>query len=126
MKTVASSHLIITTSEKWDAVTRRWKEHIYLLGNVALLMVDEVHMLGDKDRGPTLESIICRMKTVRKAATEKALSVLREKVQKQVRVCKEQKTRGGAQGAKRRSARRCRFLANTVLTPRTPPHLRLV
>lgn len=71
LKAVASSHLIITTSEKWDAVTRRWKEHIYLLGNVALLMVDEVHMLGDKDRGATLESIICRMKTVRKAATEK-------------------------------------------------------
>ena len=80
LKLVASSHLILTTPEKWDAISRRWKDHIYLLGNVALLMVDEVHMLGDNERGATLESVICRMKTVRREAEEKALKVIRAQI----------------------------------------------
>ena len=29
-------------TEKWDSVTRKWSEHIYLLGKVELLLVDEV------------------------------------------------------------------------------------
>jgi len=72
MRTVAMSHVILTTPEKWDSLTRKWKDHIYLLGNISLLMIDEVHILGDKNRGATLESVITRMKTVRRTAQERA------------------------------------------------------
>ena len=34
-------------------------------------MIDEVHLLGDKNRGATLESVITRMKTVRRTVQER-------------------------------------------------------
>jgi len=61
---VASSHLILTTPEKWDSVTRRWTDHLHILRCVKLLLIDEVHMLGDPTRGACLETVVCRMKTV--------------------------------------------------------------
>lgn len=61
---VASSHLILTTPEKWDSVTRRWTDHLHILRCVKLLLIDEVHMLGDPKRGACLETVVCRMKTV--------------------------------------------------------------
>ena len=63
MKEVTSAHIICTTPEKWDSITRRWTEHIYLLGKVQLLLVDEAHTLGE-NRGSALEAVVCRMKTV--------------------------------------------------------------
>ena len=71
---IASSHLILTTPEKWDSITRRWTDHFFLIGSVKLLLIDEVHMLGDEQRGACLESLICRMKTVQRAAQSQALS----------------------------------------------------
>jgi len=64
MAMIAASQLILTTPEKLDNITRRWKEHIYLLGTIKLVMVDEIHSMTDKGRGATLESVVCRMKTV--------------------------------------------------------------
>jgi len=71
---IASSHLILSTPEKWDSLTRRWTDHFFLIGSVKLLLVDEVHMLGDEQRGGCLESLICRMKTVQQATQSQALS----------------------------------------------------
>ncbi|KAG7360081.1 pre-mRNA splicing helicase [Nitzschia inconspicua] len=65
---LAFAHLIITTPEKWDSMTRRWQENFYLIASVKLMLVDEVHLLGDKDRGWCLETIVCRMKTISRAA----------------------------------------------------------
>jgi hypothetical protein len=65
---VAASDVILTTPEKWDSLTRRWTENIFLFGSVKLLMLDEVHLLGDGSRGCCLESIVCRMKTIQRAA----------------------------------------------------------
>jgi hypothetical protein len=48
------------TPEKWDSLTRCWKDHVYLLGAVDLLLIDEVHLLGD-ERGSTLETLVVRM-----------------------------------------------------------------
>jgi len=67
VKGISFARIICTTPEKWDSITRRWTEHIYLLGKVQLLLVDEVHNISD-NRGGTLESVICRMKTVSKSA----------------------------------------------------------
>lgn len=44
--------VIITTNEKMDSLLRhgaRW------IKDISLLVLDEIHLLGDRDRGPTLE-----------------------------------------------------------------------
>ena len=68
---VAGAHVILTTPEKWDSITRKWTDHLFLIGSVKVLMIDEVHLLGDESRGGCLEAIICRMKTVQRAAKAK-------------------------------------------------------
>jgi hypothetical protein len=68
---IASANLILTTPEKWDSITRRWTEYVVLLGSVKLVLLDEVHMIGDPDRGACLESVISRLKTIQRAATSR-------------------------------------------------------
>lgn len=58
IKNLMMSNLIITTPEKWDTVSRRWKENQQLMKMVKLFMIDEVHILNDDTRGPTLEAIV--------------------------------------------------------------------
>lgn len=65
---IASAHVILTTPEKWDSITRKWTDNLYLIGSVKLLLIDEVHLIGDESRGACLETVICRMKTVQRAA----------------------------------------------------------
>jgi len=71
---IAKAHLILTTPEKWDSITRRWNDYVVLLGSVKLMLVDEVHMIGEKDRGSCLESVISRMKTIQRAASSRMLT----------------------------------------------------
>ncbi|XP_070204883.1 probable ATP-dependent DNA helicase HFM1 isoform X2 [Littorina saxatilis] len=56
--------LICTTPEKWDSVTRRWKDNRQLFQSICLLCIDEVHVVGDSQRGATVEAVITRMKMV--------------------------------------------------------------
>lgn len=63
LKSVQSANIIITTPEKWDSVTRRWKDHIRLMQLVKLFLIDEVHILRES-RGATLEAVVSRMKSV--------------------------------------------------------------
>jgi hypothetical protein len=60
---VQSANIIITTPEKWDSMTRRWKDHRKLMELVKLFLIDEVHTLQDK-RGATLEAVVSRMKSI--------------------------------------------------------------
>ncbi|KAI5720766.1 hypothetical protein M8J77_011400 [Diaphorina citri] len=60
-------HLVLTTPEKWDAMTRKWRDCASVLNQVRLLMLDEVHLLGEESRGPVLEAVVCRMRTVQKS-----------------------------------------------------------
>lgn len=55
--------IILTTPEKFDSVTRRNKgrDGMSFLADVGLLLLDEVHSLGD-DRGPALEAVVSRLK----------------------------------------------------------------
>lgn len=55
--------IAVTTPEKWDAMTRKWKEHTEIANAVRLVLIDEVHLVGDTTRGPTLEAIVSRIKT---------------------------------------------------------------
>lgn len=60
---LSAYQIIITTPEKFDALTRRWKDHCSIVDAVRLVLIDEVHLVGDKQRGPTLEAIVSRIKT---------------------------------------------------------------
>lgn len=55
---IQSANIVITTPEKWDAVTRN---KISLIEKINLLIIDEVHLLAE-DRGAVLESIVARVK----------------------------------------------------------------
>ena len=61
LQMVAQAQIILTTPEKWDALTRTWRRHLFLFGNIRLILVDEVHHLGE-DRGATLETVVVRMR----------------------------------------------------------------
>lgn len=63
MSKVRNSSIIVTTPEKWDSITRKWKDHGKLLEMVKLFLIDEVHILSDP-RGATLEAVVSRMKTI--------------------------------------------------------------
>lgn len=56
--------MIITTPEKWDSLTRKWKDNRKLVRLVKLFLIDEVHLLNEETRGSTLEAIVIRMKTL--------------------------------------------------------------
>ena len=63
LRNVQSSSIIITTPEKWDSMTRKWKDQSKLVQMVKLFLIDEVHILKDS-RGATLEAVVSRMKSV--------------------------------------------------------------
>ena len=62
---IKSANLIFTTPEKWDSVTRKWKEHVSHMEHILLFLIDEVHMIGDSERGSTIEAVISRMKCIK-------------------------------------------------------------
>jgi ATP-dependent DNA helicase HFM1/MER3 len=63
LRKVQQSQIIITTPEKWDSVTRKWRDNSKLVQMIKLFLVDEVHILKDS-RGATLEAVVSRMKSV--------------------------------------------------------------
>nr|XP_038038676.1 probable ATP-dependent DNA helicase HFM1 isoform X6 [Anas platyrhynchos] len=57
------AHIIITTPEKWDSMTRRWRDNS-IVQLVRLFLIDEVHVIKDESRGATLEVVVSRMRTI--------------------------------------------------------------
>ncbi|OVE74614.1 hypothetical protein BVX95_01865 [archaeon D22] len=55
--------IIFTTSEKLDSLIRHKSPFIYSIGT---LVVDEVHLLNDPSRGPTLEIVITLLRQILK------------------------------------------------------------
>ncbi len=51
--------IIVATSEKADSLLRHSAQWIR---DIAVLVVDEIHMINDPDRGPTLEMVIARLR----------------------------------------------------------------
>jgi ATP-dependent DNA helicase HFM1/MER3 len=60
---LSDADIILTTPEKFDAVTRRNKgrDGLSFLADIGLVLLDEVHTLSD-DRGPALEAVMSRLK----------------------------------------------------------------
>jgi ATP-dependent DNA helicase HFM1/MER3 len=63
MVEVRDASIIVTTPEKWDSMTRKWKDNQKLMQLVKLFFIDEVHMLRD-ERGAVLEAVVSRMKSM--------------------------------------------------------------
>lgn len=63
--------LIVTTSEKFDSLMRHNSGWI---ANIATVVVDEIHLLNDQGRGPTLEILLTILKQLLKNAQIIALS----------------------------------------------------
>lgn len=63
--------VMLTTPEKWDSLTRKWRSYGSLITSINLFLIDEVHLLNEDHRGPTLEVIVSRMKTVRMFSKKK-------------------------------------------------------
>lgn len=63
LRHVQSASIVIATPEKWDSMTRKWKDHARMMQMVKLFLIDEVHILKDV-RGATLEAVVSRMKSV--------------------------------------------------------------
>jgi helicase len=55
-----NANLIITTYEKMDSILRNFhnKEWIH---EISTIVIDEIHILADHDRGPRIESLIVRL-----------------------------------------------------------------
>ncbi|KAK2865060.1 hypothetical protein FQN49_003950 [Arthroderma sp. PD_2] len=70
---VQQASIIITTPEKWDSMTRKWKDHMRLMQLIKLVLIDEVHILKEA-RGATLEAVVSRMKSVNSNVRFVALS----------------------------------------------------
>lgn len=68
---LADYDLIVTTSEKLDSLMRHNSGWI---ANIATVVVDEIHLLNDPDRGPTLEILLTILKQLLKNAQIIALS----------------------------------------------------
>jgi helicase len=56
---LAEYDLIITTSEKFDSLIRH---HTPWLNQIAVVIIDEIHLLNDPGRGPTLEILLTILK----------------------------------------------------------------
>lgn len=56
------ARVLVMTPERLDACTRAWRSHWKWIPEVDLLVVDEIHLLGDHHRGPRLEGAISRFR----------------------------------------------------------------
>lgn len=56
---LSSSDIIIMTNEKIDSILRH---NASWLPNVGLFISDEIHLIGDQDRGPVLEMVLTKIK----------------------------------------------------------------
>ena len=73
MRAISKADVIVTTPEKWDGVSRSWQTRNYVQ-DVALLVIDEIHLLGD-ERGPVLEVIVSRTNFI-SSHTERGVRVV--------------------------------------------------
>ncbi|KAK1376654.1 hypothetical protein POM88_032847 [Heracleum sosnowskyi] len=62
LELLEKGQLIISTPDKWDALSRRWKQHKHVR-QVSLFIIDELHLIGGYG-GPILEVIVSRMRYI--------------------------------------------------------------
>ncbi|KAL6571973.1 DExH-box ATP-dependent RNA helicase DExH12 [Orobanche minor] len=62
LRLLEKGQIIISTPEKWDALSRRWKQRKHVQ-QVSLFIIDELHLIGVRG-GPVLEIIVSRMRYI--------------------------------------------------------------
>ncbi|KAI5746607.1 hypothetical protein M8J77_005420 [Diaphorina citri] len=62
LKLLAKGQIVITTAEKWDVLSRRWKQRKNVQ-NISLFIVDDLQLIGGED-GPVLEVVCSRMRYI--------------------------------------------------------------
>ncbi|ESW21254.1 hypothetical protein PHAVU_005G055300 [Phaseolus vulgaris] len=62
LKLLEKGQIIISTPEKWDALSRRWKQRKQVQ-LVSLFIIDELHLIGGQG-GPILEVVVSRMRYI--------------------------------------------------------------
>jgi helicase len=65
-------HVLIATAEKVDSLLR--SKASWLIPNLSLIILDEIHFINDEHRGPTLEILITRIKQMKPGIQILALS----------------------------------------------------
>lgn len=70
-KELVNADVIVLTNEKMDTLFRHGADW---LGQVGLFVSDEIHLIGEKERGPTLEMMLTRIHKMYKEAQIVALS----------------------------------------------------
>ncbi|KPI90822.1 putative DEAD/DEAH box helicase-like protein [Leptomonas seymouri] len=75
MLNVSQANILVTTPERWDSITRRWKETevMAIVNSVALLLLDEVHTVQE-ERGAAMEAIVSRVKAIQAATAHDAVN----------------------------------------------------
>lgn len=63
--------VVIATSEKMDSILRHDLDYAYTLG---VVVIDEIHLMGEEGRGPTLEMVISKLRSLNEEAQIIALS----------------------------------------------------
>lgn len=56
------AQLLVMTPERLDACTRAWRSHWKWIPEVDLVIVDELHLLGEPNRGARLEGAVSRIR----------------------------------------------------------------
>lgn len=59
-----SDDLLLFTPEKFASFLSSWKSHLPWISRLGVLVIDEIHLLGDPSRGAALESLIGRLERV--------------------------------------------------------------
>ncbi len=59
-KKLEDADIIITTYEKMDSILRNFNEKEWI-SNISTIIIDEIHIISESDRGPRLESLIVRL-----------------------------------------------------------------
>nr|GLL37108.1 DExH-box ATP-dependent RNA helicase DExH12-like [Ipomoea trifida] len=62
LKLLEKGQIVISTPEKWDALSRCWKQRKHVR-EISLFIIDELHLIGGQG-GPILEVIVSRMRYI--------------------------------------------------------------
>ena len=68
MDLVIEADIICGTAEKFDSCTRKWRDNLQaekLVLNLKLILLDEIHTVGEEKRGSALEAVITRIKLIK-------------------------------------------------------------
>ena len=57
---IAKADIIVTTYEKCDSILRNFNDKNWIF-DISTIIIDEIHSVGETDRGPRLESLIVRL-----------------------------------------------------------------